>query len=191
MKIIPLSSALLVMLLSLVSYAFSHPQKLEMPTRDIKTLGLKVPFLGLGTVELGRDWGIGGEQSIHPDEYRAKKVLQKALQVGYTLVDSASSYQLSEERIGRYIPQHSNRYLLITKPGEHSIKADDKRCKQPAYDNIYCAKPASEYDFSHDAIVKDIDNSLKLLKVKTLDVALLHLNNKDAENILAQGIAVQ
>lgn len=161
----------------------------SLPTKYIKNT--KVSFLGLGTVALGRDWGIAGENSLHPSEDLTKDVLQTALKSGMTVIDTASSYGLSEERIGRYVPRSANHYLLITKAGEHSIKANDPRCKKPAYDHVYCAKPAAQYDFSYKAILKDVNESLKKLKVDKIDVVLLHLENKTAEDVLQKAEAIR
>ncbi|WP_160149868.1 aldo/keto reductase [Legionella beliardensis] len=166
-------------------------QSTDLPKRYIKKLDKQVSFIGLGTVELGRYWGIAGKDSLHPSESIAKDVLQSALKNGITVVDTASSYGLSEERIGRYIPRTRFDYLLITKPGEHNIKATDPRCQKKAYDEIYCAKPAAAYDFSRKAIFKDVEESLQKLKIDKLDVVLLHLDNKNAVETLKKGEAVR
>ncbi|MBA3662459.1 MAG: aldo/keto reductase [Gammaproteobacteria bacterium] len=159
--------------------------------RFVPKLGQSVNFLGLGTVELGRDWGIAGTESLHPSEEIAQAVLEAAIDRGFDIIDTASSYQLSEERIGRYIPRNEHNYLLITKPGEHSIKASDPRCKVKSYDHIYCKKPGGIYDFSKAAILNDINISLEKLKVSQLDIVLLHLANETAVEILKKGEALQ
>lgn len=161
------------------------------PMREVKKLNLTLPFLGLGAIELGRDWGIGGKNSLHPGESIAKATLETAIKYNWKVIDTASSYHLSEERIGHFIPRTKYQYLLITKPGEHSIKANDPRCKKAAYDQVYCLKPAAEYDFSRAAIFKDVTESLKYLNVKTLDIVLLHLHDKDAHSFLAKGEAIK
>lgn len=160
-------------------------------TRYIKKLDQHVSFLGLGTVELGRDWGIDKQNSIHPSEKNANEILQAAFKNGIHVVDTATSYQLSEERIGRYLPQSQYSYLLITKPGEHSILANDPRCKIPAYDHIYCRLPGAAYDFTRAAIYKDVEESLQKLRVKKIDVALLHLDSKTAAEVMQHGEALQ
>lgn len=163
----------------------------KLSKRYIPKLNQSVSFIGLGTVELGRDWGIAGDNSLHPNERIAESILTTALVNGIDVIDSASSYQLSEERIGRYAPRSKHSYLLITKPGEHSLKADDAHCNVPAYDNIYCKKPGGVYNFSRKAILDDIQKSLKKLNVSQIDVALLHLANETAEDILKKGEALQ
>ncbi|MGQ3889273.1 aldo/keto reductase [Legionella sp. CNM-1927-20] len=184
-----------LLLLVIGNYSFSkktEPNRpSELPKRYIKKLNRSVSFIGLGTVELGRAWGIAGKESLHPSESVAEAVLQQALKKGMNVIDTASSYGLSEERIGRYIPRKTFDYLLITKPGEHNIKANDPRCEQKAYDEIYCAKPAADYDFSREAIFNDVHESLQKLKIDKLDVVLLHLDNKTAIDVLEKGEAVK
>ncbi|WP_131782155.1 aldo/keto reductase [Legionella gresilensis] len=189
-----LLSLLSLLLLVIGHYSFSkraEPSRpSELPKRYIKKIDRSVSFIGLGTVELGRAWGIAGKESLHPSESVAQAVLQQALSNDINVIDTASSYGLSEERIGRYIPRTAYNYLLITKPGEHNIKATDPRCEQKAYDEVYCAKPAADYDFSREAIFKDVHESLQKLKTDKLDIVLLHLDNKTAIDVLKKGEAV-
>lgn len=159
--------------------------------RYIPKLNRSVTFFGLGTVELGRDWGIDKNLSVHPSEKSAEKLLNEVLGMGIGVVDSVTSYQLSEERIGKYIPPSKHSYLLITKSGEHSIMANDPRCKKASYDNIYCRTPGGAYDFSPDSIRKEVTQSLKNLKANSLDVVLLHLDSNDAEIVLKKGDALR
>lgn len=163
----------------------------SLPKRFIPKLNRAVSFIGLGTVELGRDWGIASQDSLHPSDEQARGILKSAYSHSIDVIDTATSYQLSEERIGRYLPRQQYHYLLITKPGEYSIKADDPRCQVAAYDRIYCKKPGGVYDFSRAAIFRDINQSLKKLNVPVIDVALLHLANETAEEILLKGEALQ
>ena len=65
-----------------------------------KTLGrtnFKVSPIGLGTVEIGRVYGLGPRAV--PDEKEAIRLLKRAAELGITFFDTARSYELSEERI--------------------------------------------------------------------------------------------
>jgi aryl-alcohol dehydrogenase-like predicted oxidoreductase len=170
---------------------FVNLKQSNIPFRHVRKLHQDVPFLGLGTVELGRNWGIDPKKSIHPSEEEAKEILETAIKYGWTVIDTASSYHTSEERIGRYLPQHQYNYLLITKAGEHNIKANDPRCEKSEPGSLYCNKPEAAYDFSRTAIRNDINESLKKLGVNKIDVALLHLDDKDGGDILKKEEALQ
>lgn len=160
-------------------------------SRYIPKLQRSVAFLGLGTVELGRSWGISAEKRQFVSEQQAESVLKTALTAGFNVVDTAAAYGSSEERIRRYIPQNQYPYLLITKAGESPIKADDPQCKKPAEDKVYCANPSSKEDFSYQAIIASVNKSSRKLRIKTLDVVLLHLDEKTADQVLKKGEALQ
>ena len=180
----------LCLLILLANQAFAEQNK-ALSQRYIPRLKQKVTFFGLGTVELGRDWGVDVVKSTHPTAAQAKHILQKALEVGINVIDTASSYQLSEERIGKYIPATDHNYLLITKPGEHSITARDPRCKVVTKDKVYCRTPGAAYDFSYNAIIADVAESLTKLQVNQLNVVLLHLDNATALKVLQDGEALK
>lgn len=165
-----------------------RPNALE--PRFIPRLNQSVTFLGLGGIELGRDWGIDESGRKFPKEETAKKTLEMAVNLKISVIDTASSYQLSEERISRYASPTKKNYLLITKAGEHSVMATDSNCEKPYSTSPFCEKPKSVYDFSRTAIRKDVENSLKIFNVKEIDVVLLHLNNKDADKVIQKGEAV-
>jgi len=64
--------------------------------------GLRVSQLGLGTVELGLDYGINKPGDFgKPDEVSAIKLLHKAADAGINLFDTAPSYGCSEEILGK------------------------------------------------------------------------------------------
>jgi len=70
--------------------------------------GLVVSPLGLGAGELG------GEAL---DERAVEALLRTAVELGVTLIDTARSYGLSEERIGRYLAPVRDQVVLSTKVG--------------------------------------------------------------------------
>jgi aryl-alcohol dehydrogenase-like predicted oxidoreductase len=75
---------------------------------DFGDSGLRVPKLGLGA-------GAIGEASL--DEREVARLLHGALDAGVTLVDSARSYGLSEERIARHLHARRDELVLSTKGG--------------------------------------------------------------------------
>jgi len=141
--------------------------------RRIERMNEAVTFIGFGGLSIGRDWGMGigmanGAIEQRPDEQEAGKVLNTVLDMGINLVDTASAYHRSEERIGRYISNRRNQYLLASKCGEHN------------------QEPATYYDFSYKAIKESIDRSLKLLQTDVIDLMQIHFG-PDKEKVIADG----
>ncbi|MBR7100296.1 MAG: aldo/keto reductase [Clostridia bacterium] len=126
---------------------------LELRTSD--RLERDVTFVGFGGLEIGRNWGIG-KDTARPDESEAGEVLNTVLDLGINLIDTASAYHRSEERIGKFISSRRNEYVLTSKCGEHN------------------KEPGTYYDFSYNAVRRSIDNSLKLLNTDCIDVMQIH-----------------
>jgi aryl-alcohol dehydrogenase-like predicted oxidoreductase len=76
--------------------------------RPLGATGLVVPAVGLGA---GR---IGGPEATDAD---VDRLVGTALDLGVDLVDTARSYGLSEERLGRALEGRRDRVLLSTKVG--------------------------------------------------------------------------
>jgi aryl-alcohol dehydrogenase-like predicted oxidoreductase len=138
--------------------------------RKIRTMGEEVTFFGFGALSIGRDWGIADKK--RPDEAEAGKVLNNVLDMGINLIDTASAYHRSEERIGMSISSRRNEYVLASKCGEHNDE------------------PGTFYDFSYKAIKDSIDRSLTLLKTDSIDLMQIHFG-PDPEKVLAEGETVR
>lgn len=130
-----------------------------MEFRQLGRTGLMVSEIGLGALEIGRDWGIRiGEDYGRPDEKDAIRVLNVALDAGITLIDTAPAYKLSEERIGKAISHRRREYVLATKVGER-LNDDD---------------PQSIYDYSYDATLAFIEQSLRRMRTDVIDLIQIH-----------------
>ena len=70
--------------------------------------GLEVPSLGFGAMQAG-DLGL--------DEAEVASLLNRVVDLGITLIDTARSYGLSEERIGRHLAHRRREFTLSTKVG--------------------------------------------------------------------------
>ncbi len=79
-----------------------------MERRPFGTTGLEVPLLGFGAMQ-------AGDPAI-PDA-DAGRLLNAAVDLGVALIDTARSYGLSEERIGRHLGRRRDEFLLSTKIG--------------------------------------------------------------------------
>ena len=141
--------------------------------RPLGATGLNVTLVGLGALEIGRDWGIGdGAARERPDEAGAAAVLSSALDLGINLIDTASAYHRSEERIGKFASTRRSEYVLASKCGEHS------------------AEPDTYYDYSYDAIRASIRRSRELLRCDVIDVMQIHFGPEPAK-VLDDGDCVR
>ena len=138
--------------------------------RYIPSMETSVTFLGFGALEIGRNWGMG-EDTQRPDADGAGRVLNAVLDAGINLIDTASAYHRSEERIGQYASHRRTEYVLASKCGEHS------------------SEPSTYYDFSYKAVSESIDRSLALLKTERIDLMQIHFG-PDPVKVLDDGETV-
>lgn len=80
----------------------------ESAARPLGRTGLSISAVGLGA---GR---IGGDEV---DDAVVDRLIGAALDAGVTLIDTARSYGLSEERLGRSLAGRRDRFVLSTKVG--------------------------------------------------------------------------
>jgi aryl-alcohol dehydrogenase-like predicted oxidoreductase len=144
-----------------------------LPRRTLGRTGLEPTLVGFGALEIGRDWGVGNaDDRQRPAEEEAGRTLQEVLDLGINLIDTASAYHRSEERIGRYVHARRKDYILATKCGEHN------------------REPDTYYDFSQDAISRSIENSRRLLKTDVIDLLQIHFG-PDPDQVLDDGGCVR
>ncbi len=133
---------------------------------SMKTL-LTAPLseIGFGAFHIGRVPGKKyfkyGQQI--PNEDAAKTILNGVLDSGIRLIDTAPSYGLSEERIGKYISERRSEYNLCSKVGE--LFQDNK----------------SSFDFTTQGMLRCVENSLRTLRTDYLDILLLHAPPNDLD----------
>lgn len=126
--------------------------------RTLGRTGLLVSEIGLGALEMGRDWGIRIEGNYgRPPAEEAVRAIQSALERGITLIDTAPAYQLSEERVGQAVAGHRQEVVLATKVGEH-----------------YAEERGFWYDYSAQAVTNSIEQSLRRLQTEYLDLLQIH-----------------
>jgi len=114
--------------------------------------------LGLGLIGIGRPWGhITGSV---PPEPEALALLDYAVQLGVRYFDTAPSYGISEERLGKFLrglrPDERSALTIATKFGEH-------------WD---CAVDSPFVDHSYDALRRSLDGSRE--RLGRIDVLQLH-----------------
>jgi aryl-alcohol dehydrogenase-like predicted oxidoreductase len=123
--------------------------------------------------KLAATGGLGDDASRQrPDDVQAGAVLNAALDAGINLIDTASAYHRSEERIGQSIAHRRGEYFLATKCGEHNDE------------------PGTFYDFSYAAIKTSIECSLARLNTERLDCLQIHFG-PDPHQVLDDGGCVR
>ena len=110
----------------------------------------QISEIGLGTWQLGADWG-------NVDEATAKKVLATAVEAGVNFFDTADCYGegLSESRLGKFLKTTSQNIFIATKLGRFS-------------------KPGGVENFSLQQFRLHTENSLKRLGLECLDLTQVH-----------------
>ena len=87
-----------------------------MKYRQLGRTGLRVSEIGLGTVELGLDYGVPVDgEHLRPPEEQAAHLLNRALDLGVNFIDTARAYGASEEIIGRALKGRRGEYILASK----------------------------------------------------------------------------
>jgi aryl-alcohol dehydrogenase-like predicted oxidoreductase len=119
-------------------------------TRPLGRTGADVSVVGLGTWQLGGDWGDVTEDA-------AAAVLEAALDAGVTLLDTADVYGdgRSEERIRKALAPRRDRPFVATKAGRR-------------------ADPFTAEQYTPQNLRAWIDRSRRNLGVDTLDLVQLH-----------------
>jgi aryl-alcohol dehydrogenase-like predicted oxidoreductase len=114
---------------------------------------LSISSIGLGA------WAIGGKFWGHTDESAAIAAIQKAIDSGINLIDTAPVYGEghSEKVVGKAIKGRRHQVVVATKCG------------------IYFKGPDLAHDLSPKAIRKELEVSLKLLDTDVIDLYQCHL----------------
>ena len=155
-----------------------------MKYRTLGKTGFTISEISLGTWQLGGKWG---------DRYNrdtAEKILNEAVDAGINFIDSADVYNdgMSELSIGKFLKSRSERIYVATKCGRR-------------------LNPHVNEAYQPDVLRKHIEDSLRRLKLETLDLIQLHCpppevyhrpeifelfdRLKDEGKILHMGVSVQ
>jgi len=124
-----------------------------MKYRRLGKTRLEVSVVGLGTWQLGGEWGKTFEQA------EVDAMVDKAAELGINLIDTAECYgdHLSERLIGQAIRGRRDRWIIATKFG-HQFKRRFER------DDVY--KPA--------LVREQLEASLKALQTDYIDLYQFH-----------------
>ncbi len=121
-------------------------------------------MLGFGTFKIGRNSGHHFPEDYElPSDADAERLLCSLLDEGITYFDTAPSYGLSEERIGRALGHRRDKFVLSTKVGESH------------------AHDVSQFDFRATSIRQSVHASLQKLCCDHMDVLFVHSDGNDLE----------
>jgi aryl-alcohol dehydrogenase-like predicted oxidoreductase len=130
-----------------------------MKYRTLGSTGLRVSVIGIGTWQLGGEWG----RSFGQGEVDA--ILDRGAELGINLIDTAECYgdHLSERFIGDYLSRRNrSRWVVATKFGHHFNKFMDRTD-----------------DFSAAGVRRQVEDSLRALHLDVIDVYQFHSGADD------------
>ena len=120
------------------------PEITYMELRNFADTEIKLTPLGFGA-------GLIGDENI--SEKQIETLLNSILDLGINFIDTARSYGISEERIGKYLSNRRKEFILSTKIG-YGVEGYN--------------------DWTSDCISVGIERALKILKTDYIDIVYLH-----------------
>ena len=124
-----------------------------MKYRRLGQSDLRVSVIGIGTWQLGGEWG----QTYSAEEVKA--ILEQASQCGINLLDTAECYgdHLSEELLGRAMAGQRDQWIVATKFGHHFNKPFDRDLR-----------------FDPSQVQQQLEASLRALQTDFIDLYQFH-----------------
>jgi len=128
-----------------------------MRKRPLGKTGIVVSELAIGT------WGLAGEPYGKIEPADAEKVLRRAIEMGFNLIDTADSYGggKMEVLVGKLLKEHPD-LVVVTKVGLDRKTDPARKCFETKY------------------IRAAVERSLKRLDVEAIPIILLHHPTPDA-----------
>lgn len=128
-----------------------------MRKRPLGKTGLVVSELAIGT------WGLAGEAYGAVDEADAEKVVRRAIDMGFTLVDTADAYGggRMEQMLGKILKDHPD-LVVVTKGGIDRTTDPTRKTFDPTY------------------LRGSVERSLKRLGIEAIPLFLLHHPTPDS-----------
>jgi aryl-alcohol dehydrogenase-like predicted oxidoreductase len=133
--------------------------------RMLGRTGVEVSVLGFGALELRGDEPPFGRPL---ESAQAERVLNRVLDAGINLIDTAIDYGQAESQIGRHIAHRRDEYFLATKAGCALNPAAHDQSERTIFGVVL------EHDYSRENIVAGVDQSLRRLRTDHIDLLQLH-----------------
>jgi aryl-alcohol dehydrogenase-like predicted oxidoreductase len=139
------------------------------PAKPIKLMGMQFRKLGRTGFEVGDigygAWGIGGKQWLGGSDDESLLALHRAMELGVNLIDTALAYGdgHSEQLVGDAVRAAGRRIYVAT--------------KVPPKNRVWPAKSGTPIAdvFPYDYLVSSAEESLRNLKLETIDLLQLHV----------------
>ncbi|MEO3432767.1 aldo/keto reductase [Inquilinus sp. CAU 1745] len=136
--------------------------------RPIARTGIEVPVMGLGGAALG-----GLYQAV--DDQTAAETIAGGLEAGLLYVDTAPfyGYGLSEHRFGEALRRFGrDRVVLSTKAGRRLVRRTEPQAPEDYWKAPLPFQPV--VDYSHDGVMRSVEDSLQRLGTDRIDILYLH-----------------
>jgi len=129
-----------------------------MKYRQLGKTGLQVSAIGVGTWQLGNQWGKQFEQN------EVNNIFARAGDLGINLVDTAECYghHVSENFIGNALQSHREQWIIATKFG-HNRSSD----------------LPSEAHWQADQVLLQLEASLRALRTDYIDIYQFHSGTRE------------
>jgi aryl-alcohol dehydrogenase-like predicted oxidoreductase len=144
----------------------------EMIYRELGKSGIKASVVGLGTFAIG-GWFYGGT-----DEGKAVRAIEKSIELGVNLIDTAPIYGfgVAEEIVGKAIKGKRDKVVIASKVG---LRWDTEKGQFDGYadDKSPSSKPAKYKIHRYlgvDSINFEIEQSLRRMKTDYIDLYQTH-----------------
>ncbi|WP_010587450.1 aldo/keto reductase [Schlesneria paludicola] len=131
--------------------------------------GLDVSQLGYGSMGLRgpKTWGV----RVVDDE-SAERILNRVLDSGINLIDTAPDYGITEQRIGQFISARRSEFYLATKCGCAPIQHADSL--------------ETRHLWERDVVARNLEASLERMRTNCIDIWQFH--GGDAETLQRAGL---
>ncbi|MBI4874617.1 MAG: aldo/keto reductase [Acidobacteria bacterium] len=134
-----------------------------MKYRKLGRTGFEISEIGYGA------WGVGGGQWIGGDDGESVTALRRALELGLNFIDTALAYGdgHSEELVGQIVRDAPGKVFVAT--------------KVPPKNELWPAEPGIGIGevFPYDYVIRSTEQSLRNLKMETVDLQQLHVWNPE------------